>query len=121
MKFNNFTKPLKIQGAIGLIAVVVFTFWGSFESSLYGFFVGIVNVALLGLTFSKANKEAAESPQTGILILYMSAVARFVLLGVLFVVGLSLFGLEAMPVVVTFVVMQLGQAFNLMGKRRLTD
>jgi len=41
---------------------------------------------------------------------------------VLFIVGLSfLEESQAFPVVLTFVLMQLGQLFNLRGKRRLTD
>ena len=121
MSMNALSSPLKIQVVIGLLAVVVFGFQGLLNSALYGFFVGVLNVLMLGLTFKKANNKASESPQTGIMILYMSAVVRFVLLAVLFVLGLSLLGLEPMPVVLTFVLMQIGQVFNLTGKRRLTD
>ena len=68
------------------------------------------------------NSRAEEDPKSGILILYMSAVIRFVLLAVLFVLGLSFLDeSQAFPVVLTFVLMQLGQLFNLKGKRRLTD
>jgi ATP synthase protein I len=41
---------------------------------------------------------------------------------VLFVLGLSFLDeSQALPVVLTFVVMQLGKLFDLKGKRRLTD
>jgi len=112
---------LKVQAVIGFIAVVVFAFQGLLVSALYGFLIGILNILMLGLTFKKANNKASESPQTGIMILYMSAVVRFVLLAVLFVLGLSLLSLEPVSVVLTFVLMQVGQVFNLAGKRRLTD
>lgn len=121
MKMSALSSPLKIQGLIGLLAVAVFAFQGGLVSALFGFFVGIVNVLMLGFTFKKADKKASEDPQMGVMILYMSAVARFVLLAVLFVLGLSLLSLEPMPVVLTFVLMQIGQVFSLLGKRRLTD
>lgn len=118
---NRLNQPLKIQGLLGLIAVAIFATQGQWDSAVYGLLVGLVNVLMLALTFSQANAKAAEDPKTGILVLYMSAVIRFVLLAVLFVLGLALFKFEPMPVVLTFVVMQLGQMFNLKGKRRLTD
>jgi ATP synthase protein I len=76
---------------------------------------------MLGFTFRTANNRAAEDPKQGVLILYMSAVIRFILLAVLFVIGLAWLKLDPMAVVLTFVVMQAGQMFNLQGKRRLTD
>ncbi|NPA71916.1 MAG: ATP synthase subunit I [Gammaproteobacteria bacterium] len=115
-------KSFKIQGSIGLIALIIFAFQGQAMGAGYGFFVGMMNVLMLSLTFNKASSTAEEDPKTGILILYMSAVVRFVLLAVLFIVGLSfLEESQAFPVVLTFVLMQLGQLFNLKGKRRLTD
>ncbi|MDG6778712.1 ATP synthase subunit I [Thiomicrorhabdus sp. zzn3] len=118
---KNLSQPLVIQGAIGIVAIVVFAVLGQGPSAAYGFFVGIMNVLMLSLTFKKADSTAKEDPKRGILVLYLSAVIRFVLLAVLFVLGLALFKFEPMAVVLTFVVMQLGQMFNLKGKRRLTD
>jgi ATP synthase protein I len=95
---------------------------GQAVAAAYGFFIGLVNLWMLSFTFNKANKRAAEDPKAGILILYLSAVIRFVLLAVLFVLGLSFLDeSQALPVVLTFVVMQLGKLFDLKGKRRLTD
>lgn len=118
---KDLIQPLKIQGIIGIIAVIGFATQGLAWAAAYGFFVGIMNVIMLSTTFKKANDKAAEDPKVGILVLYMSAVVRFVLLAVLFVLGLALFKFEPMPVVLTFVFMQIGQMFNLKGKRRLTD
>jgi len=119
---KNLDTSLKIQGLIGLIAVAFYATQGQLVASGYGFFIGLVNVFMLQYTFAKANKRAAEDPKAGMTILYMSAVIRFVLLAVLFVLGLSLLDQsEAFPVIITFVLMQIGQLFNLKGKRRLTD
>ena len=118
---TNILRPLVIQGLIGFIALGVFAYYGHYASSLYGVLIGLANVAMLAFTFEYANKKAAQDPKGGILVLYMSAVIRFVLLAVLFVTGLALLKLDAMPMVVTFVLMTIGQMFNLQGKRRLTD
>lgn len=118
---TNLLRPLLIQGLIGVIALSVFAYYGHPLSSLYGLIIGLANVAMLAFTFQRANQKAAQDPKGGILVLYMSAVIRFVLLAVLFVIGLALLKLDPMPMVVTFVLMTLGQMFNLQGKRRLTD
>ncbi|MBN2647782.1 MAG: ATP synthase subunit I [Thiotrichales bacterium] len=112
----------KIQGLIGLIAVAFYATQGHLAGPSYGFFIGLLNIFMLQFTFARANRRAAEDPKAGILILYMSAVIRFILLAVFFVLGLSyLDQSEAFPVIITFVLMQIGQLFNLKGKRRLTD
>ncbi|WP_044408157.1 ATP synthase subunit I [Thiomicrospira microaerophila] len=118
---TNLRRPFLVQGVLGLVAVVGFAIYGQWVPAVYGMFIGFVNVGLLALTFNKANASAAEDPKSGILILYMSAVIRFVLLAVLFVIGLALLKFDPLAVVITFVVMTLGQMFNLQGKRRLTD
>ncbi|WP_321277489.1 ATP synthase subunit I [Thiomicrorhabdus indica] len=119
---KNLDTAYKVQGIIGILVVVFYTTQGQALASGYGFFVGLVNVAMLQWTFARANKKAAEDPKAGMLILYTSAVIRFILLAVLFVLGLSyLDQSEAFPVIITFVLMQIGQLFNLKGKRRLTD
>jgi len=116
------SKMFKIQAIIGLVVIGVYATQGQAIGAAYGFFIGMMNVLMLSFTFGKANQRAEEDPKAGILILYMSAVVRFVLLAVLFIVGLSfLEESQAFPVVLTFVLMQLSQLFNLLGKRRLTD
>jgi ATP synthase protein I len=117
----NLQRPLVVQGLLGIVAVIGFSIYGQFVSALYGMVIGVVNVGLLALTFQQASAKAAIDPKSGILVLYMSAVIRFVLLAVLFVIGLALLKLDPLAVVITFVVMTLGQMFNLQGKRRLTD
>ena len=121
MNVKSLSSSLKVQGLIGLVAIAIFTYQNSLNPALYGFFIGIMNVLALAITFKKANSTASEDPKMGVMILYMSAVIRFVLLAVLFVLGLSFLGLEPVPVVLTFIVMQIGQIFSLTGKRRLTD
>jgi ATP synthase protein I len=121
LKMVSASRAWKAQVVLGLLAVFAFAFWSLALDALYGLAIGLVNVAMLSWTFQKANVKAVESPKSGIQILYLSAVIRFVLLAVLFVLGLQAFELNPMPVVLTFVVMQIGQMLNLKGKQRLTD
>ena len=121
MQIQNLSNTLKIQGVLGLVMVFIFTTQGLLWASAYGLFIGVVNVVLLGMTFKKANDKSAENPKAGILVLYLSAVLRFILLAVLFILGLQLLKLDPLAVVLTFVVMQVAQVFNLKGKQRLTS
>ena len=117
---RNLDKSIKIQALIGLVMVMIYSLLGQPAGAAYGMFIGLVNVWMLTYTFQKAS--TTEDPKSGILVLYMSAVIRFILLAVLFVLGLSFLDeSQAFPVVITFVLMQLGKLFDLKGKRRLTD
>jgi ATP synthase protein I len=107
-------------GGLALVAFGVFAPM-SVPASAYGLMLGLMNVGLLVLTVRIADARAVTEPQQSMWILYASAALRFVLLGVLFIVGISGLGLEPMPMVLTFVAMQLAQLMALRGKKRLTD
>lgn len=109
-----------IFGGLVLIAFGVFAPM-SVPASAYGLVLGLGNVGMLTLTVRMADVRAETEPQQSMWILYVSAAIRFVLLAVLFVVGMSLLGLEPMPMVLTFVAMQMAQIMALRGKKRLTD
>lgn len=119
MQGNSLWVFLKVQGLVGLIGVVFFATQGELLAALYGFAISTSNVAMLKFTFNKA--ESFESPHHAMQVLYLSAAVRFVILAVLFVLGLQVLGLSPEPVVLVFVAMQIGQVFSLKGKRRLTD
>jgi len=88
MQTSSLSRPLKIQGLIGLVAVGLFAIQGSALDAGYGLLIGVVNVLMLGMTFNKANATSKNDPKMGIQILYLRAVIRFILLAVLFVLGL---------------------------------
>lgn len=107
-------------GGLALVAFGVFAPM-SVPASAYGLVLGLINVGLLAFTVRMADVRAVTEPQQSMWILYVSAALRFVLLAVLFIVGISGVGLEPMPMVLTFVAMQLAQVMTLRGKKRLTD
>ncbi len=114
-------KVFLIQLSVGLAAVIIAAMLGELYSALYGLGIGLVNLVLLHQGFAIANRRAVENPKSGMTVLYLSAVVRFILLAVFFALGLALLGLNPGPMVLTFVAMQLASVFNLQGKRRLTD
>lgn len=118
---TNLKRSLILQAVLGIVLIVGFGLYGFWQAAIYGAAISFANVLMLAITFNKANAKAAENPKSGILVLYMSAVLRFALMAVLFIVGLALLRLEPLPVIITFMVMTVGQMFNLKGKRRLTD
>ena len=119
---NGQKKAIWLQGGLGLLAVVGFgVVQNAWLSALFGFGIGLLNLAMLSMSFRIANARVAENPKAGMTVLYISAVIRFILLAVFFALGMALVGLEPMPMVLTFVVMQLGNVLSLQGKRRLTD
>jgi ATP synthase protein I len=116
------SKALKIQMIVGVLAILAFyIIMNDAIGAGYGFLIAMLNILLLSFSFKKANNKSKESPQMGVMILYLSAVIRFVLLAVMFIIGLSVLHLQPMPVVITFVVIQVAQVFTLQGKQRLTD
>jgi ATP synthase protein I len=93
----------------------------SVPASTYGLMLGLLNVGLLAVTMRIADQRAETDPRQSMWILYVSAAIRFILLAVCFVSGISGFGLDPMPLVLTFVAMQMAQVMALRGKKRLTD
>jgi ATP synthase protein I len=115
-------KAVWLQIGLGLTAVAGFGIMqDQWLSALAGMGIGAANLAMLGTSFSLANKRAAEDAKAGMTVLYISAVIRFILLAVFFALGMAFAGLAPEPMVLTFVVMQLGNVLSLQGKRRLTD
>jgi ATP synthase protein I len=122
MRLN--VKPLLawklVFGGLMLVAFGVFEPM-SVPASAYGLMLGLLNVALLALTMRIADERAQTDPKQSMLILYVSAAVRFILLAVCFVSGINGLGLDPMPLVLTFVAMQMAQVMALRGKKRLTD
>lgn len=122
MRLN--VKPLMAWKLVfGGLALVYFGVFSpeSVTASAFGLMLGMFNVGLLAMTMRIADKRAEIDPKQSMWILYVSAAIRFVLLAVCFVIGITGLGLDPMPLVLTFVAMQMAQVMSLRGKKRLTD
>lgn len=109
-----------IFGGLALVSFGLFSPM-SVPASAFGLVLGLLNVGVLMMTVRVADAYAVINPQQSTWILYVSAALRFVLLAFCFVLGISVLGLEPMPLVLTFVAMQFAQVMALRGKQRLTD
>ncbi len=116
---DNARKIILLQLGIGLvIAAGFFLKEGSWAaiSAFYGGLVSVASTTMLSRGISRAGREAEKSAQTSQVILYLGAVVRFVLVLVLFGIGLGALKLAALPVIMGFVITQL--VFVLMAGRQ---
>lgn len=72
-------------------------------AALYGGGVAIANTWMLGRRVQRADNALELSAQRGMIMLYVSAVARFVFILVALAVGLGALKLTPLPLVATFV------------------
>ena len=85
------------------------------QSALYGAFISVFAAVMLRRGVQRASLIAGQDPKTAMLTLYMGAVVRFVLVLILFGVGLAGLKLSPLPVIVGFGLTQLAY---LVGMRR---
>lgn len=85
------------------------------QAALYGAFVSVFVATMLRRGINRASQIAGQDPKTAMLTLYVGAVVRFVLVLILFGVGLAGLKLLPLPVIVGF---GLAQFAYLIGMRR---
>ena len=69
-------------------------------AAIYGGVLSIVVSLTLSIAVVKATTKAKDDPKTAMGILYVSAVIRFILVLVLFALGIGAFGFNPIPLVV---------------------
>jgi len=108
-----------LQLGVGLAVAAVYLLKdGSWEamSAFYGGLVSVISATMLSRGISRAGKEAEHSAKTSQVILYLGAVVRFVLVLVLFGIGLGVLKLAPLALIAGFVITQL--VFVLMAGRQ---
>jgi ATP synthase protein I len=81
-------------------------------SALYGGFVSVVIAWFLGRGINRASRVAAEDPKKSMVILYVGAVQRFLLVVVLLATGLALLKLEPIALCVGFAIVRISHFVN---------
>jgi len=115
MRVEQLARRLMVA-QVALTAVLAFG-WGVYSGYLdaiavvYGGVVSIVLALLHKRGVSKAEETSLRDPKAGMLILFVSAVLRFILLIVLLGVGFGLLKLTPQPMLAGFVLAQLGFLF----------
>ena len=101
----NARKVMGLQIAIAALAAVVFGIVEGGMPAVAAFFGGMISVSvswLLRHGVLKAAEVAKDDPTKSMLVLYMGAVQRFVLVLVLFGLGLGLLKLDPLATVIGF-------------------
>lgn len=78
------------------------------KSFLYGVFIAFLNIYLVVLINHIATLIADRNPKKGVAFVFAFAGVRFMLIAVLFAVGLAYFALPAVPMVFAFIGLLIG-------------
>ena len=102
-------------GVSAVIAVAFFMAMGQREAmaAFYGGVISIVIAFLLGRGVVRAAEAARQDHKKSMLILYVGALQRFILVLVLFGIGLKGFGLPFVPMIAGFAGAQLAYLINM--------
>jgi ATP synthase protein I len=108
-------KVIALQvGVSALIAAAFFMAKGAEEaySAFYGGLISVVVAFLLGRGVVRAAEAARQDPKKSMLILYLGAVQRFILVLVLFGIGFKVLSLAFVPMIAGFAGAQLAYLSN---------
>lgn len=106
------------QLAAGLVVAILFYFFKDLiaaGSALCGAAVSSVSALMLGSGVKKADEKAVEDPTKSMGVLYFGAVKRFLLVVVLFIIGLKFLHLDAVAMAAGFIAAQVGFVFLFKG------
>ena len=109
-------KVIALQVGVGaLIAAAFFMAKGEGEaySAFYGCLISVAVAFLLGRGVARATQAAHHDHKKSMLILYLGAVQRFLLVLVLFGIGLKVLSLSFIPMVAGFAGAQLAYLSNM--------
>lgn len=101
---------LTIQASLVLVAILatLYSLGGdSFTAALFGGAVAIANTILLSRRLNSASAMAEDSPDVGVMTLYVGVIQRFIFVLAMFVVGMGLLKLNPIPLLGTFALAQL--------------
>ena len=103
---------------IVVTSVVFFMLYGGFQagSAAFGGVCASANRLLLQWRRYQADQGQALSAAQSMRLLYRTALERFVLIGVLFALGLGLWQLDPLALITGFIVGQIALVFNGTGK-----
>lgn len=98
-----------LVGAVVAVAFLLF-FGGGWQavSSLCGSLVSVATALLLSRGVRRASEAALHDQKKSMLILYVGAVQRFVMIGALFALGIAVIKLEPLAMFTGFALAQLG-------------
>ncbi len=117
-------KILIIQFVLMAVSVAVSYYFQGEKAvlpALYGSAIALANTVILSRRMGKMGNDANFDPRHSMMMLYLSAVGRFVFVLVALIVGLGVMKLSPLPLMGAFVATQLGYAFALGGSRKTVE
>jgi len=109
-------KVIALQVGVGALIAAAFFMGkgaGGAYSAFYGCLISVAVAFLLGRGVARATETARDNYKKSMLILYLGAVQRFLLVLVLFGIGLKALSLAFLPMVAGFVGAQLAYLSNM--------
>lgn len=105
---------------VAVTAVVFFIIYGGFQAGSAAFGGGCACASRLLLEWRRTNADRGRALGAGqsIRLLYRTAAERFVLVGVLFALGLGVWRLDPLALLTGFIVGQLALVFTATGKTK---
>lgn len=123
-QFRGRPKKLWLREVLLVLLASVFLAWYQWDA-LLPFVVGAVifwiNIGLFEWGAKRAHEHVKVNPKQAMLLLYVNAVLRFIMVGVMFVFAIKGLDLAPLPMVGAFILLQFQMVFGLLGKQRLTD
>ncbi len=116
---DNAKKIIMLQLAAGVVVGAgFFLIEGPWEalSALYGGLVSVISISMLSRGITQAGRNTQQDAKTSLVLLYIGAAIRFVLVLVLFGIGLGVLKLAPLAMIAGFVITQL--VFVLMAGRQ---
>lgn len=116
-------KTIFIQLAVGIVCAVFLLMLTNahYLAPVFSILTGLVYTLLLAVGVNISNKVSAYNHSMGMAVLAVSAVFRFILIGIMFIIVMNYWGKYPLEVILPFVVMLISPFFLLIGKKRLTD
>lgn len=116
---NTYYRPLWLQLILALpIYLLLFSLGLGIifaSSASYGVLISVTNVIIVLITNQLGQKIAQTNPKQGIGLVFVFAGVRFVMIGVLFAIGIGWLGLDAFSMLLSFIWVHIGgQVLNLM-------
>lgn len=111
---------MSLQMVVSITVAVAYWMTGSFsqaQSALYGGLVSVALAVLLKRNLIKAGQITLDTPRKSVLILYLGAVQRFIIVLSIFGVGFAVFKFKPLASLIGFGAAQLSYLACLMGNR----
>ncbi len=113
--------PVQFGGALLCVGLYLLFDAGAWKPLIYSVGVGVCYSIMLYFGVVISNRLTQDSPQSGMAVLAFFAVLRFVLTGLLIMIGFKYWAKQPLALMLPFVVVLIAPILLVPFKKRLTD